>query len=467
MKKRKQSKESFLLHILETDKLLCLEATPEIKNLYVVDNCVKGYFQIDGRPITSPIVKIFEIDENGNEIDKSTPVVKQNMLEFLQKLASQNINGNELIKESINKDIVKVSLHSQLQKQGKNKPAQNTIFDIIESETDTKNKEELLQQKDEYRIEVVGLDLSKSQEKALFAIQTMLNNTDYKGNMAGKEIHSKAMSFDGHLPSLRFTPSEYLEKFGVNKKDYGRGYLEFVSNERDEALKALRDLSQKRFLMFYTKKYWLDKVKDYRWDVIRTIRPLINITEGFEQLNKKEISTLLDVNNTLANEKLTTIVIEPNPILIDQIDTYFVLKPANCYQEIKLLVGNASKFVYRFVDYLLTEVAQRTRKKNGITDYQIKINYETLGTILRMDSYIKTRNWKKMRAAINNCYETATKLGYLNDFRIEQHGVTKEIDILILNPDKFHKIDEINKRREEIDQQYGSNMLPKELNEVF
>ena len=451
MKKKKNIKEAFLVHIIENDRLVYLEANKDIWNLHVNNYNIEGYYNIDGKPISCPIVRIFEVDADGNERDISPEQVKENMNNFVKKLSEQGIAGKDLVVESVHKEMVKVSLHSQLQKQGKSgKQGQNSIFDIIESEGDPNKRDELTRLKNENRVDAVGLDLSKSQEKALFAIQTMLNNTDYKGNAVGKEISSQNMGFDGYLPALKFTPAEYLEKFGVNKRDYGRGYLEFVSNERDEALKALRDLSQMRFLMFYTKKYWVDKIKDFRYNTIRTIRPLINITEGFEQLNKKEVTSLLENNSTLANEKLTVIVIEPNPILIDQIDTYFVLKPASTYQEIKLQVGNASKFVYRFVDYLLTEVAQRGRKKTAI-DWKIKINYQSLGTILRMDSYIKTRNWKKMRNAINNCYETAQKLGYIQEYQIEQQGVTKEIDIIYLNPEKFHKIDEINKRREEID----------------
>lgn len=459
MKKNAKNNDYFLLHILENDRLMYLEATPEVYSDFVKDFWIDGYFTIEDKPIKSPIVKIFTIDAEGKEIDKSPAEVKQNWLNFVDVLLKKGIDKKDITVNRKRHDLIKVSLHSQLQKQGKKNLKQNSIFDIIENETDYKNKQELQVMKEEYKIEVVGLDLTKSQEKALFAIQTFLNDTDYKGNTKGKDINSEAMSFNGYLPAIKFSPTDYLELFGVIKKDYGRGYPEYGSNEREEALKALRDLSQNRFLMYYEKKYWVEKVKEYRYDVIRTIRPLINITEGFEHLNRKESSSLKDINSNTANDKLTVIAIEPNPILIDQIDTYFVLKPANCYQEIKILVGNASKFVYRFVDYLLTEVAQRNRKKVGMKDWNIKINYETLGTILRMDSYIKSRNWKKLRNSITSCYETAKKLGYLKDYKLDQEGKTKVIDMLILNPEKFQKIEEINKRRDEIEEQHKTKNL--------
>lgn len=445
MAKSNKDKEYYLLHIVEYDKLMSIEAKNDVKK-HVVDYILCGYYLIDEKPINTPIVKIFKIDENGNEIDNSPNEVKQNFFNYIDKLTSHS----ERVQNSAN-DVVKVSLHSQLQKQGSKKFDQYSLFDIVQDEKDQSNKDELISKVNEYKIEVVGLDLSKSQEKALFVIQTLLSNTNFKGNFTGKEIISKAMNFDGFLPAIKFTPSEYLKIYGVGKKLTERGSMEYNRNERDEALKALRDLAQKQFMMLYERKYWSSSKNEFRYDIIRAIKPLINIMEGFEQLNKSEKELVKDVDSNMLNDKLSAIVVEPNPILVDQINTYFVLKPANCYQEIKLLCGNASKFVYRFVDYLLTEYAQRNRKKGGIKNLEIKLNYETLGTILRMDSYIKTRNWKKLRNSINNCYETAKLLGYLSEYSICQTGSTKEIDVLILNPEKFRKIEEINKRREEIE----------------
>lgn len=451
-------KKYFLLNVTEQKRIMYIEATDELEATHVNNYCLENYFNLDGKSINTPIVKVIQIDDDGNSIDISPEPVKDNLIKFLSLIAGKGETLEDVPKFN-HKDLgmIRVSLHSQLQKQGSRKYSQKTIFDLIETEPVEGNREELISKKDEYKIEVVGLDLSKSQEKALFAIQTLLSQTNYKGNDKGRQITSATMNFDGFLPSVKFSPSEYLDLFGVTKYKTGRGYMEYSAGERSEAFNALKDLAMNRYLIIYERKYWSDKEKGARSDLIKTIRPLINITEGFQSLTQIESESLRDPASSLANDKLTAIIIEPNPLLFDQIDNYFVLKPANCYQEIKLLVGNASKFVYRFVDYLLTEVAQRKRK-DGATNLVIKINYQVLGNILRMDSYIQTRNWKKMRNAINNCYENAKTLEYLLDYKTDQKGSTKLIDVLTLNPVKFNKIENINKRREEIDKEYRSQL---------
>lgn len=451
-------KKYYLLQVKELNKIMFIEATQEITDSHVKDYSLIDYFNIDGKSIICPIVKVIQVDSKGEQIDVSPEPVKDNLIKFLSLLAGKGESLEDVPKfDHQDYGLIKVSLHSQLQKQGNRKYQTGSIFDLIENEPIESNREELINKKQEYKIEVVGLDLSKSQEKALFAIQTLLSQTNYRGNDKGRYINSSSMNFQGYLPSVKFTPAEYLELYGVNKYKSGRGYMEFSSGERTEALNALKDLALNRYLIIYERKYWSEKEKGERSDVIRTIRPLINITEGFQSLTEKESDSLREPDSTITNDKLTAIIIEPNPILFDQIDNYFVLKPANCYQEIKLLVGNASKFVYRFVDYLLTEVAQRKRKDKNNPNWVIKINYQTLGTILRMDSYIKTRNWKKMRNTINNCYENAKKLDYLSDYTVNQKGTSKTIDVITLNPDKFNKIDNINRRREEIEKEFRSH----------
>ncbi len=454
-----------LLQVQEMNRIMYLEITSEIEESHIKDNCIVDYFNIEGKTLICPIVKIIQVDDMGNQIDISPGPVKDNLIKFLSLLAGKGESLEDIPKFNHNEyGMVRVSLHSQLQKQGNRKYPANSIFDIINAETSEINREELLSKKQEYKIEVVGLDLSKSQEKAMFAIQSILSRTNYKGNDKGKQISSVSMNYQGFLPSVKFTPAEYLDLYGVTKYKSGRGYMEYSSGERSEALNALKDLAMNRYLIIYERKYWSDKEKGERSDVIRTIRPLINITEGFQSLTEKESDSLRNTDSAVPNDKLTVIIIEPNPILFDQIDNYFVLKPANCYQEIKLLVGNASKFVYRFVDYLLTEVAQRKRKDKTNTNWVIKINYKTLGTLLRMDAYTQSRNWKKMRNTINNCFENAKTLEYINDYKVDMKGSTKSIDIITLNPDKFNKIDDINKRREEIEKEVRHHQSTSNLN---
>lgn len=155
-----------------------------------------------------------------------------------------------------------------------------------------------------------------------------------------------AFFFKGHLPAIKFRASEYLDAYGVGKRETERGRYEYNANERAE---ALRDLHDKSKLFAYDRKYWVIDKKgrnEEHYDVIRTVRPLITITEGYQALTRSERDQVIYGDPQAVDEKLTVIALKPCPALVDQITRYFVLKPANYRQEIRLLVSHASKYVY-------------------------------------------------------------------------------------------------------------------------
>ncbi len=343
---------------------------------------------------------------------------------------------------------IKTSLHTELQKFGSTPKKQGSLFDLLPKSLDDEVNKDIF----EYRIEVVGIDDTKGQNQALFAIQKLLNDTGYKGNIDGKTLSREDNSFKfmGYLPMMKFTPSQFLEAYGIGKRETARGRWEYNANERVEALKALRELSMKKYLFFYKRKHWKDGKEVY--DLITTVRSLFNIVEGYESLDKAEVELIQGSKRTSeVEEKLGFIVIEPCPLLIDQIDTYFVLKPANYYQEIKLLVGRTSRHATLFIDYLIAEVTKKeiAAKGNDI-NWTIELNYETLAYKLRMNKYLETKQVKRIRKELEKCYDLAKQLGYLLEYETVS-GKTKELEKLVLNPDKFRRIKEIDEEIKKID----------------
>jgi hypothetical protein len=205
----------------------------------------------------------------------------------------------------------------------------------------------------------------------------------------------------------------------------------------------------------YKRVYWEKDKKgkdEERVHRVETIDTLIKITQGWEALTKQEDRILDTGKSTKAtDDKLKVIAISPCPILVDQVDRYFVPKPAACYQEIKLLVGYASKYVYRFVDFLLTEVAQReiASKGKGNQNWTIERSPETLAYALRMDAWIKNKQWKQIRGSLKKCYQTSQSLGYLTAYQMDIADKTKTLDRLTLNPEKFRRMREIEKERKQ------------------
>jgi len=339
--------------------------------------------------------------------------------------------------------LVKVGLQVELQKFGY-RPKQLSLFDSL---MDTTRKEIT-----EQSIAVIGLDISQAQNRALFAIQKLLTDTDYKGNITGKKNYeSPPFSFRGFLPALQFTPAEYLEAYGLKKRKTARGWEEYSGEERRRALQALVDLT-KPFL-FVAKWSYTKKVKGKTETVtnrIEKISPLIQITRGWEALTKQEDAALDQGAATAGtDEKLRAIAIEPAPIVVQGIDRYFALKPANYAEEIKFRVPHASKFVYRFVDWLIVQAELKRRHKAPLV---IKENIEEIAYHLRMDAYIKTNQGKRIRQIIAKCYKVAKDLGYLLSYETVR-GQTKDLERLELNPEKFSRVREIEEERERLEEE--------------
>lgn len=336
---------------------------------------------------------------------------------------------------------VRTSLHTEFRKLGKRPKERKNIFDNL----DDKVKEG----KETQNIEIVGIENTKAQDKALFAIQKLLENTDYKGNSVGQKLR-KGNDFKMDkviLPVLRISRAQYLEAYGVKKHKTSRGKKEFSGREKERAFEALYDLSNKKYLFYYERKYWKknNKGKDEEcYDLICTIKPLIILSEGYEGLTQQERDKVKSGENSKENDiKPKYLEIVSSPILIDQISSYFLLKPANYYQEIKLLFPHASKFTYRFIDYLFTQAGIKIRKNMG---WVIEINYLKLAYKLRMNKYIESRQWKRIKEILKKCYEIAKKLNYLSSYKTVP-GVKDEKEILELNPGKFSKMQSTYRKR--------------------
>jgi len=342
---------------------------------------------------------------------------------------------------------VRASLHAEMQKFGRlPNPKQPGLFDCLLDE-------EVIKEAKDYGAEVIGLDLTHAQNQALFAVQKLMTKTKYKGNLPGEYIKSKRFKYNGLMPLLEFTPVEYLKAYGVKKYETGRGFKEFGVEARRAALRALIDLAKKQVLFVYKRTYWTTNDKGKREkgvDRIEAMDTILQIIRGWKALTKYE-DRLLDQGKSsdATDEKLKAIAIKPAPILVQDIDKYFVLKPANYLEEIRMLDPfrlKYSKYFLRFIDWLVTQAELKRRRGQPLV---IEIGFKELGYKLRMDTYIKNRMWLRMRQSFNKCYKQAKELGYLLEYETIQ-GQTKELERLVLNPDKFDEVRRIEKEREKL-----------------
>lgn len=283
-----------------------------------------------------------------------------------------------------------------------------------------------------------GLSLSLTENKALFALQKLLDKTNYKGNIDGRvATPENTFHYSGFLPRVQFTPAEYLDAYGLKRNTSGRGYQEFNSNERSEAMKALRSLADKKFKIIYERKRW-DEKKKMVTDVIITESSLIQIVWGLIGLDAEE-KKKWDEGRFSETELMdrSTIAVEFAPILVDQIEGYFLLIPASFYEDIKAQVPAAkySQYIPLFLEWLILQAEIQRRAKTG---WKIEINYKKLAEKLGMGKLIRQRKNKEIRANLEECYDIAIKLGYIEKATTEDGRYTTK-EVIYLNKGMFGK----------------------------
>lgn len=272
-------------------------------------------------------------------------------------------------------------------------------------------------------IDTHGLDFTNSQYRALDAIQKLLDKTGYKGNIPGETISSTAFKWEGFLPRLSVTYSDYFEAYGLEK----RGDQYYQGSQAQEAIQALRSLAETR-RMSYVRKRWTGKGRGRRRvnDVIRVTKPLVSFIEGFQGLTEEETALIVE-GGDLPEKRQTRLVIDISPILVDQIDTFFLLKPTRLHNEIKQLLGGKkySKSITTFLYWLMTK-----NKK------VIKISRARLAERLRLDYLIEQRKPTLLDTRLQEAFQVAKELEYLLDYREELTGLL----VFTLNPARIKRI---------------------------
>ena len=313
----------------------------------------------------------------------------------------------------------RASMHLELQKFGNSKRARQLLL----SEAVPADGAGL-----ESRIQEFGLDLSVSELRAMYALLVSLERTGYKGNAPGEWVHSEAFWFDGYLPRLIITFAEYLEAYGVQKGPSGR----WNRTQRDEALEGLMSLRELRTIG-YGKTVWENKRKKEYWiltdKALIEVRRLYKLDPGRGQELKTEGEK---------GKRPTHLDIQFCPLWVDQIDSFYVLKPVAFWDELKHVVGSnrIPQAIPLLLDWLPT--------KNTMT---VKIGRELLAERLRLSSFLDSRHQTRLDERLQEAIDVALQMGYLLDYRQDAMGMYT----FSLNPERCKRI----KRQPELEPEPG------------
>jgi len=256
---------------------------------------------------------------------------------------------------------------------------------------------------------VFGFDLSYAQDRALFAVQVLLDETNYQGNAPVVKLNKSARyRYDSTLPVLEIKTADFLRAYGVKQTKTHRG-MEFSPQGRRVAISALKDLAMDEYLVVYEKSFVVNpksKKKMWRKTLVEDVAPLIAV-------------------NILANGR--TLKIIPNPVLVDQIESYFILKPRGFFD----LVPGKDIVAARFLDYLLWQGEMKRRSKD--LNWEIRISVDVLAWYLRLNAMLNARKTGAIREKLIQLYKLGVNLGYLASYLVDQQGTKGRIvDVLQL-----------------------------------
>ena len=317
---------------------------------------------------------------------------------------------------------IKAGLHLELQKFGQTDEKQLSLW--------ATGKGSPLYQDDG----LPGIALDANEEIALMGIQKLLTDTNYYGNRPGKFLDdpNSEHKFTGYLPIIEISFPRFMDACGARKVKTGRNKWEYDRGERDSILKGLDGLESPR-RMGYERKY--NEGGKEKSDLIAYSAPLVRVVKGFKGLSQGEARKIKQGDENPS--KMKTLWLEVAPIVVDQIESYFVLKAGDMQAEIKTACKakgkRVSKFYQGFINYLITQA--ELKRRNNETDYTLDRYEKTLATKLRMDAMINNRKWSRIRKILKECCDIAKSLGYLQKYKYAEGPKGKKL-ILELSPGK-------------------------------
>jgi hypothetical protein len=285
------------------------------------------------------------------------------------------------VKEKVEKKLIKHSKHLLTSKTSNDRYKQEKAGEISLFDTlPTEQKGELT----EAKVTFVGVSLQPNEDRLLAAIQRLLSETGYSGNGTPQRgRYSKGERKEAY-PVLEVTPHALFSAY-VAKEDYS-------GKEQRNAIKALGGLVDKKFYWSYSRKE-----QDGSKSQVKHLGSLIT---DYKEVAREDGKKLLELT--------------VNPVLVDQIDTHYVLYPEDIANRTALhCPGKVIAAVNRLRDYLAIQVHYHKKKER----LEVKIGYERLLYMLELDIYIKKYRKPKraeeyLLRAINTCKSAGAILSY-------------------------------------------------------
>lgn len=283
------------------------------------------------------------------------------------------------------------------------KPGQLNFFDQL---VDQKIKDKVIKALDGGEIITEGIKPTASEERLLKALYKLIKPRLFSG-----VLQYEGQDAIGKIAILSFTPTELYEAYELEKLQNKR-QLDYSGSDRETVRNALITLSEKKFLMRYTRPLLdengqpLKRNGEQRYKIVESYSNLYNIVSSIEDITRSEWK------NSSVVEKKTMIRLYVNPILLDQIDKNYINYPTDIFSQIKLVYRKqrVPEYLIQFINYLI-EKYHIHKNLGGYTNRYHEVNYETIAYVTGLDEYYIKKRKKRFQECLNNMFGVARGIG--------------------------------------------------------
>jgi len=275
--------------------------------------------------------------------------------------------------------------------------------------------------------------------RVIEAILKAFSDTNYKGNMPAKSIMEVVGdSSDGfgtpapfknlrEIPIIKQTKTDILKRANLDPNNGAN-------------IQRITDILENKLPTWLLCFYWTRLARDENGTPLKDHRG----NWKKEDVSMVDFPLKVKTVRDLETGSFKYYEIQPSPVFLDEVDSYFVCIPYNLREDIKAVSGKntISSYTYK----LMLEIIRRyeyirnyNQRHKDKKLYKISLSYKDLTNILKMPPSLVTTKKDRVYKIFDETYDIAKKMNYLNSFKRDN-----DIEILTLNPEGFYNPSRLN-----------------------
>lgn len=338
-----------------------------------------------------------------------------------QKTDQQYHSPKAIDQEALSISFYKASLPLEQEKLGNDKRHRQLILEEVKLDDDELERE----------VAITGLSLTSEQDKALSAVQILLDSTNYQGNI-------------GKNNSIKITVDQFYDAYGLERKYRASDKThKHSSRQHTRALTALKSLAQESQKLIY-QAVWYEKGRKQSV-VKRYTGTLINLLESTDILKEDDPFFPAEELDQIVDKRVSFLIIEPSEIVLsgipltDNRSGFYILKDPDLHNKIKEWYEDKRGSRGRIPDTAQLFIGSWLASKNYHT---VKISEDELIERLRLQSHREKKglNWVR-EERLDIAFECAQDLGYLLNWEAGYKGLSpKRMYTFKLNPEMLSRV---------------------------